>query len=259
MTREVVYALDIGVYNLNAAGHVLASTTTAWACVSESVPTLALSYTGSCAMGAFRDSDGRTWPCGRSLDVLARAIVRDVEAGHRVALGFEAPMWFPTRHAARPGLTTFAARFETERGSEWYLQSGAAATLKAIGLGIMLFSAIVAQRDKQRFSTRSNDLDGAILLYEAFVAGDYKIAPPASVARSGTNEWDALTAAIAWRTLHSDSGLAAPPPLRAVELHKGGSLRGGAISVWSIIAAHLATPAVIEGPVDCQVVGLRAL
>lgn len=256
MTKLVSYALDIGVYNIGGRGQILSSTTTGWARASEPISTIAdLSYSGSCDRGAFADPCGHTWACGRSIGALADMIARDLDEGWRVALGFEAPMWFPVSRRESPALSVFGPRFDAERGSEWYLQSGAAATLKAISLGSMLLSELLARCPTRSFSTDTRAKDEqVVVLYEAFVVGPYKVRPPATVSGSAANEWDALTASLAWGALNA--GFQLPSALRAVELHGRGSRQGDVISVWRVIADNLPDRRAIDGPSDCQVVAL---
>ena len=251
-------ALDIGVYNLGGKGQVLSSTTAAWARAVDSITSIQeIKHSGSLDAGEFADSSGHTWPCGRKVGTLADRIGRDLDAGLNVALGFEAPMWFPISREERAGLQLFGPRFEAERGSEWYLQSGTAATLKALSLGSMVLSQIVANRPTLRFSTEPvANREPAVVLFEAFVAASYKVVPPAGAAAM-PDHWDALTASLAWGALNADVEL--PPNLKAVQLHPRGSHPGDTVSVWHVIAHTLPKALAIYGPSDCQVVGLSLI
>ena len=251
----VSYALDIGVYNLGGRGQVLASTTTAWARVHEGLNVFDdLGYAGSCDAGAFSRAAGSVCACGRSIEALADAIADDLRAGNAIALGFEAPMWFPSERSHRPNLQMFSPRFGAERGTEWYLQSGAAATLKAIGLGMLLFTLLLERQPKLNLTTDPKSAGRNLLVvYEAFVVGSFKIPLPVKAGRAA-NEWDAFTAGLAWGALNC--GFLVPRLVGAQELHVPGSFRGDAVSVWQMIAASVPTKPEISGPADCQVVGL---
>lgn len=252
------YALDVGVYNLGGKGQVLSSTTAAWARAVDSITSVdEIQHSGSLDSGEFADPRGRTWSCGRRVGALVERIARDLDTGVSVALGFEAPMWFPISRLESAGLQLFGPRFDAERGSEWYLQSGAAATVKAISLGSMVLSQLLRNRTTVRFSTEFiENGDPAIILFEAFVVASYKVKPPAGAAAT-PNHWDALTASVAWGTLNA--GLDLPSNLQAVRLHRRGSFLGDVVSVWQVIADTLPLEAAtISGPADCEVVGMSS-
>jgi hypothetical protein len=187
-------------------------------------------------------------------------MANDLKQDRPVALGFEAPMWFPIYGEHRHSLSLFTPRFPEESGHEWYLQAGAAATLKAASLGCLLFSRLAAQDvllEQVELSTDpgSQKTPGTLVLFEAFVAGEFKLDRPSGVLESAVNEWDAATAASSWfrvRTPCSD-GLPGNP----VILHKGGSIRDDVISVWNIIINTVVPSSRVHGPHDCEVVGTR--
>ncbi len=116
-TDPVVYGLDIGVYNLGARAQVLSSTTTAW-CRFPCPPTSldGLTYSGTPAGGSLKLSGGWSATCGRSIEELARAMTTDFKEGKSIALGFEAPMWFPTQREHSKSLSLFSPRFPEEAG-----------------------------------------------------------------------------------------------------------------------------------------------
>ena len=78
------------------------------------------------------------------MNTLASRIAEDLRAGAGVALGFEAPMRTPAPSVLPDQGNLFKHRFDPqERRYEWYLQSGAAATMKALTLGKILISQLV--------------------------------------------------------------------------------------------------------------------
>jgi len=258
-TNPVVYALDIGVYNLGARSQILSSTTTAW-CRLPSPPTslAGVEYSGTASSGQFCLSGKWSANCGRSIDDLARAMARDFKEGKSIALGFEAPMWFPMHRKHSPSLSLFSPRFSEESGHEWYLQAGAAATLKAASLGCLLFSQVEGLGVRLAPSTDPDSRrtgNGTLILFEAFVAGDYKLGRPSGVPVAAANEWDAVTAAVSWFLAHGFPSyeLSAQP----TTLHRAGSQRGGLMSVWSIILGASVTPVNVQGPPDCEIVAMR--
>ncbi len=97
--------------------------------------------------------------------------------------------------------------------------------------------------------------NGSLILFEAFVAGHYKLARPSGVPDGGANEWDAATAALSWLLAHgAASGGASTIP---TTLHKAGNQRGAVMSVWSIILGACVAPVAVQGPADCEIVAMR--
>ncbi len=249
-TNPVVYALDIGVYNLGAHSQILSSTTTAWCRLSSPPTSLSgVEYSGTTSSGQFRLSGKWSANCGRSIEDLARAMARDFKEGKSISLGFEAPMWFPMQREHSPSLSLFSPRFSEESGHEWYLQAGAAATLKAASLGCLLFSQVeglgvrlVPSTDPDSWRTGN----GTLILFEAFVAGDYKLGRPRGVPVTAANEWDAATAAVSWPLAHGFPSYELS--VQPMTLHKAGSQRGSVMSVWSIILGASVTQVNVQGP-----------
>jgi hypothetical protein len=219
---------------------------------------LAASATQEVRRRAFFPAKGNAWQCGRSILQLASAIAKDLEMGHLVSLGFEAPMWFPVRRSHSANLKLFAPRFRAERGSEWYLQSGAAATLKAISAGTMLLSLIQADSPRVRLTTAPDSIaPGTIGLFEAFVVDDFKVTPPPQVARQAPNEWDAFTASLAWGAFYRAFDV--PDLLAPRRLHTAGTEPSELISIWKTIVSNVPQFPQIEGPPDCDVIALSAI
>jgi hypothetical protein len=252
----VVFALDIGVFNLGVAGQVLKNTTAAWCRLDRGITDLeSLDYGGNASSGQFTDrtdGDRCVAVCGRSIAALADLIARDVRDRRHVALGFEAPMWLPLELEESPKMQLFRPRFEAETGNEWFIQSGAAATVKAISLGVMLVEYLRASVPTLSCTTEVDLWDrGPVLLFEAFVAGTFKVVPGAA-GRAAPNEWDAFTAALAFGAVHA--GFDAPPFVAAEALHRAGERTGASLSIWDSIFGGRSIP--LTGPPDCEIVGV---
>lgn len=264
-TSDVIYALDIGVYNVGCDGRMLASTSAAWCRVDEGTLRFAgLRHNGTLDCGELRIGESASWRCGRNVEQLAETIADDLRSGTRVALGFEAPMWFPIERANQPNLKLFTPRFDKEQrhdderqGHEWYLQSGAAATVKAISLGVLLFTELLGRNSDLACTTDRKQWQGkTLMLFEAFVTGKYKITPPASL-EGAANEWDAFVAALAWGAKHA--GLITPRHVEPVVLHCACSHQGESLSVWKTICNATNLAGLPTGPSDCGVVALRTV
>ena len=165
-------------------------------------------------------------------------------------------MWFPTAVASTNAMQLFGSRFEAERGSEWYLQSGAAATVKALSLGTLLFSRLLASNHVRLTTDPAAAAQQTIVLFEAFVVGGFKQPPPHGVGAANTNEWDAFCAGLAWGSLHS--AIAVPESVSPTRLHFSGGSSRRAASVWRMLAGTVETFPKIEGPSDCEVVALAS-
>jgi hypothetical protein len=249
----VVYALDIGVYHTNHNGEVLPGTTAAWCRLTSGVENLdSIRWKGDHNQEGLHDPNGWECQCGRSIQDLGQGIAQDLQNGHRVALGFEAPMWLPVVHN---GNDAFSARFAQERNRyQWYKQAGAAATVKGIVLGVMLRAVIEEERHEpvSGVTALDNWQVGNMLLLEAFVTRTYRLPRPNLVPPGRCHEWDALTAALAWGGIHANFALpvgAQPQLLHPQNLH-----RPDCISIWDMIWG---TQEAIAGPPDCDVVALQ--
>ena len=255
----ISYALDIGVYFTGKREQVLSKTSAAWCRVHDGVSDLTALQYSACGNGYDEgvlsvSDDEASFKCGRSLRVLAAALAEDLDAGHRVGLGFEAPMWIPLTSAHGPDLSLFEARFDAEEDHRWYVQAGAAASLKAMVLGDLLFRLLGSHLGgKVGLTTSLKGWEqGTIVLYEAFVAGSHKVTG-APAAEEAPDEWDAFVAALAWGHFHSDFEL--PNGYRAVRLHEAGDRDPREVlSIWST----LRRAGTVAGPPDCEVVALKA-
>ena len=166
-------------------------------------------------------------------------------------------MWFPVgceQCASHQPFQLFKRRFHEEEKSEWYLQSGAAATVKAVSIAAMLVDLITSRQPKVKLTTDPSSVaNRTIVLYEAFVAGKFKTPQP-QPAILPENEWDAFTASLAWGAKNGYFNF--PPTVEPHELHRAGSSVGRIASVWQIVANLVASKPQVEGPLDCQIVGL---
>ena len=238
MTAETaIYGVDIGVYYFGATGQPTSSTTFAW-----------------CRLTKWEDRPFLHSRSGISLTELAEQISEDLASRVSVAIGFEAPMWIPavtaTKHLHGP---LFEPRFPAEEKHQWYLQSGAAASLKAVALGYSLFTSL-RRLGVEGITTTTVPSEWAteaeILLFEGFVAGSrrWTVNQPKS-----PHLRDAWTVAFAcWETLSRPSS----PRPRSEILHDAGAGVPATISLWRWIleASGFARH---RGPADCRVVALR--
>lgn len=248
----VAYGLDIGVYNTGTKGQILMSTTAAWARASEGTASFSeLRHTGNSSSGRLvNESRAQTFHCGRSLEGLAHSIAEDIKNNFRVALGFEAPMWIPLERKHRAMMTLFGPRFVAEKGSEWYLQSGAAATLKALSLGVLLRELLRQELNGPLPSMTTNlheQSTADFTLFEAFVVGPYKVC-----GASARDEMDALIAALAFGA--TVFGYELPPGISATMLHPAGVRGEDCLSIWSTVFPGHA----IVGAPDCAVFALES-
>lgn len=115
---------------------------------------------------------------------LADEIAQNVDNGIKVALGFEAPMWYPVPQREDTGKFTMKPRFDAENikvgisnNKQWY-QIGSQATVKSYVLGFLLFEWLVKKYQQTTRMTTCYDSwvkgDANIYLYEGFVTGNYK-------------------------------------------------------------------------------------
>lgn len=262
------YAVDIGMYNVGDKGQIRSDATTAWARSVEGSSSLdgfvykSSGSLGVCDAGTLRDAagSGSDVECGRSIAVLADRIAKDIKEGFTISLGMEAPMWFPVWREQHPRLKLFRPRFCCEKRNGWYLQSGASATLKAISIASMLLDLLTSSQPQLKLSTDpKSSNDKTIVLYEAFVAGEFKVAAPDKV-KKANNEWDAFIASLAWGACNS--GFVTPPSLSHKKLHEAGSAgassspRPEIASVWNFAASLVRSNPLVNGPPDCQIVAL---
>jgi hypothetical protein len=122
----------------------------------------------------------------------------ELESGNAVAIGFEAPMWIPAPVDLPVGGALFFPRFEEEQGTEWYLQSGAAATAKALVIGRLLLSQLAKVSPIPEVTVGPIILEmsaAKIYLYEGFVVGQYRSTPLWDLSQ---DEWDSVCCALAY-------------------------------------------------------------
>jgi hypothetical protein len=237
------YGLDIGKYTLGVHAQVCASkTTTAWARLTSGIA----SFDELPAVGTK----------GTSITELARCINADLASGRSVALGLEAPMWFPIARRHKESLHLFKGRFpeEDECTRQWYLNGGTAATLKALSLGIMLLSLVRDDNPGIRLTTQPNCIaQNTLVLFEAFVTADFKLSEYRS--RGITeHEWDAFLASLAWGALRKSFRV--PAGIARRVLHAAGREQAETLSIWGTIASNVPSLLPVDGPPDCDVVAL---
>jgi hypothetical protein len=256
----VVYGVDIGVYCQGASSQILSKTKMAWARVHACPGNLRVcAYRGRTNGAAFCGPD-RAFRCGKDLGWLSRWMARDLRSGHRLALGFEAPMWLPTFSGLPTGrFSLYDVRFPAERGCQWYLQAGAAASVKALSVGCLLLSRLLQARPGIALTTNADDWLGSpnhVFLFEAFVVEpDYKVPCAKEVSARAKDEWDAFTAAASFWALHAP-GCNVGFPARL--LHAPHSHPGKVLSLWKVIADRAGVGGQTLGDLDCEVVGLQA-
>jgi hypothetical protein len=237
--NNIVYALDIGVYHTGENEEILNRSTAAWCRLDGGIAELSEII----SRASF----------GKSIPELAAHIANDLSANRHVSLGFEAPMWLPLEHEHKPQFRLFGPRFDEEEGAEWYKQSGAAATLKAISLGVMLRECLNSRMKGMSRTTDPNQRQSKPLnLFEAFVVGPYKLhdyRPPLM----NRDHWDAFIACLAWGArIHK---FRTPVLMRSRLFHEAGSRRGPCLSIWDIIFSE--NSGANARPVDCAVVALE--
>lgn len=162
-------------------------------------------------------------------------------------------MWTPAPSALPDSGRLFTLRFEHEVGYAWYLQSGAAATMKALTLGKILISQLDRMGLRPQFLTDRKPPDsGQLCLFEAFVTGAYRTTPPI---RSSQDEWDAVTAALAY------AGVILSTPVQgylAIEFGPSTNSLNEVFSHWATVIASCGLDAKkCLGP--CPVVALRQI
>jgi hypothetical protein len=121
------------------------------------------------------DAEGKDGT-GANLDEALERLVALLQAGRRVALGFEAPIWTPVR-AELARITGRRGGVETTCNSAWSVRAGAGALAAALALMPWCLTRIAkgagpvaTSIDLQRFLER-----GGLFLWEAFVSGTMKV------------------------------------------------------------------------------------
>ncbi|WP_185157233.1 hypothetical protein [Paenibacillus anseongense] len=106
---------------------------------------------------------------------LADLIAQDLRDNKRVAIGMEAPMWFPTQRQIR-------FNDEGSQNAHWWNPAASAATISAIGIGVNLFSILrnFLLEHKIEPTTNLDDWFSSnkfeIFLFEGFINGPkYKL------------------------------------------------------------------------------------
>ena len=225
----------------------MTSTTFAWARALSDV-SVTLSPDGENTSFAFAGN----YSTGRDIRTLAKAISADVHSGKKIAVGLEAPMWQPApTNCGDSQFELFRIRFPQERGCAWYLQSGAAATLKALSIGRLLFELSEVSKNQLRCSTEPC-VEANIELFEGFVVGKWKL-PSERLSRAESHAWDALTTAVAYHYSNRLPSEAAASPV----VHPAKSNSLPVISHWQTIL-NAASVDSSRCSADCLVVGFNS-
>ena len=244
---KVAYGIDIGVYRHGVNGTVLASTTFAWARAESSV-TLTFPTQGDEQIFSF---DG-SYTSGRDIRDLAKAITRDLRSEMKIAIGVEAPMWQPApTEVPSSTFDLLPIRFPQEKGFAWYLQSGAAALVKALSTGRLLFSLLDLPSKDIRCAIGSSE-KSIIELFEGFVVDRWKL-PGEAAFGDGAHAWDALTTAVG---LHYAKHRIEEDQLLSL-IHKASGCRTPVISHWETVLKSLDFDS-SECKSDCMVVGFES-
>ena len=254
----IVYGIDIGVYHTGVQSQVRRSDTSfAWARVDGSPGVFNLSYRSH--QNQLQLNNGLAFTCGQDINDLCQHVTDDLE-NSRVAIGMEAPMWFPIHSVAAAQSASFAMfsnRFHQEQGLGWWMQSGAAAKVKATSVGYTILNHIcnhaplgprtAVTLDTMRWRT------GEALLYEGFVGGAYKLST------ANDDIFDAFTSGAAFWGLNGGgaavSCTATVPPRSPASFHAAQSQQGDVFSAWSAIANRAGLYNWQDIALDCQVVG----
>ena len=254
----VVYSLDIGVYHETKAGRPLSKSSAAWARLDHDPGDLRqirmTSRSGTSV--ELSSANGATTSTDKDMRAFASQISSDLSAGRRVALGFEAPMWIPIcTEGPAAGKPLFAPRCSEETTREWYVQAGAAATLKALVLGAWLLSLLREDHRDAKFTVNVESWmkePPPILLFESFVTGKYRLPPPRKVP---ADNWDALLGAAAFWGVEVDAGgvSGARPRVFDPEL----SERVSTLSIWNLVLTQAGYSAPGAQLGRCSVYGLE--
>lgn len=256
----IVYGLDIGVYHTGVQSQVRRSDTSfAWARVDSSPGAFDVGYTQQ--QNRMQLNNGCSYTCGQDINDFCQHVVADI--GHdRVAIGMEAPMWFPIFSAAAVQSASFAlfsTRFAQEQGLGWWMQSGAAAKVKAMSIGYTVLSYICNNAPQTQNTALSLDIShwqaGGILLYEGFVGGNYKLSD------DNDDIFDAFTSAAAFWGLHGGgtpvSCTAKAPPRLPLRFHAAQTQPSDVLSVWEAIVNRSGLTSSQNVALDCEVVGFQ--
>lgn len=247
MTAKVaIYGVDIAQYQVGPNGNQIGRCKWAWARLN-------------CASGALvqlQPMDPRMITTGGNLGDFVTALEDDIKNGVAVSLGFEAPMWIPAPVELPESGLLFRQRFTQEAGRQWYLQAGAAATVKALAFAKLIFKALLARigGDLHLSTSCTKPRKGTLTLFEGFVTGKvYKTSPLAGIDQ---DRWDALCTALAYAG--AVVGAKLPSGYRADTLFPQAASNTESYSLWMFAAraAGLDSPALAE---PCTVVGLRAV
>jgi hypothetical protein len=126
---------------------------------------------------ALRDmpDDLEETPENASITEFADALIDRLEEGRSVALGFECPLFIPVRDDPKD-LTK--AR-DNEGSRAWSAGPGTGSLVTGLAETVWVFSEVRDYLDKEPAVTfdweEFQDIDGGLLLWEAFISGDDKV------------------------------------------------------------------------------------
>ncbi len=241
----MIYGVDIAQYHVGPNRNQIGRRKWAWARLE-------------CASGALvqLQTMDPMITTGLNLGDLMTALEGDIKNEAAVSLGFEAPMWIPAPVELPEAGRLFRARCTQEAGREWYLQSGAAATVKALTFAKIIFTRLRAQFPNLHLSTSpAVPPKDTLTLFEGFVTGEvYKPDPPEGIDRG--DRWDALCTALAYAKMVVGAEL--PPGYDADTLLPQAAGNPESYSIWmfAALAAGFDGRALAD---TCTVVGLRAV
>ncbi|MFD1884209.1 hypothetical protein [Paenibacillus wenxiniae] len=120
--------------------------------------------------------NGTDYVSGNDLKLLSNLIYNDLKIGNHVAIGVEAPMWFPISPLKND------YRFKEERQSSWSGQIGSTVSVQGIKIILNLFD-LLRKTKNITFSTTTEythwtkkSEEKIIFLFEGFISGvNYKI------------------------------------------------------------------------------------
>lgn len=247
----VSYCIDVGTVEVGP-GEGVSGKSFAWGRVDSEVP----------------ENQGPLNVRFSRLAALQEALRDDIANHRRVALGVEAPMWTPLARTFGRGIL-FNWRFDAEKKHEWYLQAGASAAVRATQLAFLALEPLVRQTGRLRMLTRFRELEStepnadspSLLVWEAFVAGDFKPVHEYGGPLGGNeNRIDAFCAArefaeLAKRGDLDEIGESNDGPVLARPQDDATCDQGSVVSTWSLVADLLG----IERPATgrCYVVGKK--
>lgn len=249
---QIAYGIDIGMYRTGKSENVLSTTTFAWGRVEADAKLVSQKEDGKDVFSIKPDISENS---GNDIFELVDFIHTDLEAGKRIAIGMEAPMWQPVPRF-KPGFeyNLFPIRLNAEKGYEWYRQSGASALARAISTGLALFTILNQKSSLKNVSFSTTGKENVdIELFEGFVAGNWKLLHKTCEKQNHKkylHQWDALLTALGFHYAKDESkGLS-----DIVAMHQPGTFDDTTLSHWHTILRDMETKSE-DCNTDCLIVG----